>query len=166
MSCHDGSCFCETLEELKSLAPLSQPSSIVQRSSSVQTPTTSTSPTNISATLRSPSPQTSWTGEMPKAGGLNTGAKAGIAVGTVLGAAALFGLAFWLAWRLLQRRRIGGGVIGDTNNVIHEQQSTLELDCAPKTYHESYRHQVEMQSAQTVQELDGRLMPVEAGCRL
>jgi hypothetical protein len=103
---------------------------------------------------------------MPKAGGLNTGAKAGIAVGTVLGAAALFGLAFWLAWRLLQRRRSGGRVFGDTNNVIHEQHSTLEVDCAPKTYYENYGHPVEMQSPQTVQELDGRHMPVEAGGRL
>jgi hypothetical protein len=165
MTCHDGGCFCSTLEELKSLAPLSQPSSIAERSSSVQTPTTSSSPTYISATSTSPAPQTSRAGEMPKAGGLNTSAKAGIAVGTVLGAAALFGLAFWLAWRLFQQRRSGGRVVGDTNNVIHEKHSTLEVDCTPKTYYEIHGHPVEMQSARTVQELDGRHMPVEASDR-
>jgi hypothetical protein len=80
-------------------------------------------------------------------------------VGAVFGAAALFGLGFWLAWRLLQRRRSGERGIADKDNGrLAQHSSTVEANAASRAYYESNGH--------PVQELHGQHVPVEAGGRL
>jgi ABC-type nickel/cobalt efflux system permease component RcnA len=90
---------------------------------------------------------------------LKSGDKARIAVCAILGAAALFGLGFWLAWRVLHRQRNGERGIDDKDKGrLAQHNSTMKADDTSRAYYESDGH--------PVQELHGQHVPVEAGGRL
>ncbi|KAH6870021.1 hypothetical protein BKA58DRAFT_169756 [Alternaria rosae] len=68
-------------------------------------PSISSPVTDISTTSGANLPTAGTNTASPSTSGLSTCAKAGIGVGAVLGAAALFAFAFWLGWILRKRRR-------------------------------------------------------------
>lgn len=92
------------------------------------------------------------------AGDLSTGAKAGIGVGAVLGAVALFGLALWLGWILRKRRQSPSQDLptGDTE-AKYNTRSMWESSQG------AYRGPGELPGTTSNYELDGRQIPAEAG---
>lgn len=82
-------------------------------------------------------------------------------MGAVLGAAALFGLAFWLGWILRKRRRSPVDLshdlpIGETE-AKHNTHSMWESNQA------TYMGPEDIPRAMGNHELDGRQVPAEAG---